>query len=126
MGVDHRESVCATYPRPLAGGTFLGRPFVPQDDRADDGLDKKERRLSATHDGFVAVASDDPTILAVKHLQPHPRRGAVRGVLPRRVGGAATTNVGGRCASVPEVHVQDARDGAPARGATRRRPARGG
>jgi hypothetical protein len=47
----------------------------------------------------VVVAADDPTILTVA-LGPHPRRGAVCGVLARRVGGAATPHVRGRCVAV--------------------------
>jgi Putative transposase/Transposase zinc-binding domain len=47
----------------LAGGTFLGQPFVPKD-RTDDKMDRKEPRFSASLNGFdvhcaVRVAADD-------------------------------------------------------------------
>jgi hypothetical protein len=50
----------------LAGGTFVGRPFAPENEqeRQDDALDRKERRFSATHNGFdvhcaVRIAAGD-------------------------------------------------------------------
>ena len=47
----------------LAGGAFLGRPFTPKD-RADETLDRKEPRFSATYNGFdvhcaVRLAAED-------------------------------------------------------------------
>ena len=47
----------------LAGGTFLGQPFVPKD-RTDDKIERKEPRFSASLNGFdahcaVRIAADD-------------------------------------------------------------------
>jgi hypothetical protein len=47
----------------LAGGTFVARPFEPKAN-PDAGLERRERRLSAAHDGFdvhcaVRIAADD-------------------------------------------------------------------
>ena len=47
----------------LASGTFLGGPFLAKD-RADENLDRKEPRFSATYDGFdlhcaVRIAAGD-------------------------------------------------------------------
>jgi hypothetical protein len=47
----------------LSGGTFLGRPFLVKD-HADEGMDRKEPRSSATYNGFdvhcaVRLAADD-------------------------------------------------------------------
>ena len=35
----------------LSGGTFLGQPFAAREHSGDD-MDRKERRIVATHNGF--------------------------------------------------------------------------